>query len=252
MEHAPKSDRRLDQALVDRGAFRSRARAQAAIKAGLVRINGAVATKPSEGVHPDTNISIDGDAHPFVSRGGTKLDAALRRFDIDPAGKTCLDLGASTGGFTDVLLRAGAAKVYAVDVGTGQLAPEIAGDPRVVNLEKTHAKDLADALISELIDVLVCDVSFISLKKALPPALELCGARARLAALVKPQFEVGRAALGKGGIVKQGYANSFGVASDMADWIGAQDGWSSLGYIESPITGGDGNREFLLGAIKAA
>ncbi|MEO1015020.1 MAG: TlyA family RNA methyltransferase [Pseudomonadota bacterium] len=248
-ERLPK---RLDQALVERGAFQSRARAQAAIKAGLVRVGGVVAGKPSTNILPDTEVLVDGDAHPYVSRGGVKLDAALRAFEIDPAGKTCLDLGASTGGFTDVLLRAGARKVYAIDVGTGQLSPEIVGDARVVNLEKTHAKELTKALIPDPIDVLVCDVSFISLKKALPPALGLCGPRARLAALVKPQFEVGRAALGKGGLVRPGYANSFGVAEDMAVWMGAQEGWKSLGTMASPIKGGDGNQEFLLGAVKAA
>jgi len=184
--------------------------------------------------------------------GGGKLDAALRAMEIDPAGKTCLDLGASAGGFTDVLLRGGAVKIYAVDVGSGQLHGQIAADPRVVNLEKTHAKDLSRKLIPDPIAVIVCDVSFISLRKALPPALALGAPGARLVALVKPQFEVGRSKIGKGGIVKPGAENAEGVAEAMHAWISMQPGWRSTGYMESPISGGDGNREFLLGAVKSA
>lgn len=246
------NSRRLDQALVERGAFPSRVRAQAAIKAGLVRVAGAVADKPSILVAAGAVIAVEGDVHDYVSRGALKLEAALRTFEIEPAGKICLDLGASTGGFTEVLLRAGAAKVYAVDVGSGQLHSSIAGDARVVNLEKTHAKDLASGLIPNAIDVIVCDVSFISLKKALPYAMALAAPKARLIALIKPQFEVGRSRLGKGGIVRPSYANSWGVAEDISAWLTEQPGWKSLGYIESPIAGGDGNREFLIGAIKSA
>ena len=150
----------------------------------MVRVNGVIASKPSERVSPGAVVAIDGDAHPFVSRGGVKLDAALRAMEIDTVGKICLNLGASTGGFTDVLLRGGAAKIYAVDVGTGQLYGLIAADPRVVNLEKTHAKDLSRGLIPDPIDVIVCDVSFISLRKALPPVLVLGAPGARLIALV--------------------------------------------------------------------
>ncbi len=242
---------RLDQALVARGAFQSRSRAQGAIRAGLVRVDGAVVARPAAGVADDAEIAVDGDVHDFVSRGGAKLDAALRAFEIDAADKTCLDLGASTGGFTEALLRAGAARVFAVDVGSGQLHASLTEDRRVVSLEKTHAKDLSAALIPDPIDVLVCDVSFISLKKALPPALALCAPGARLAALVKPQFEVGRAQIGKGGVVKPGYANSWGVAEAMRDWIDAEPGWRALGLMESPLEGGDGNREFLIGARKS-
>ncbi len=241
---------RLDQHLLASGLYPSRARAQAAIAAGLVFVNGAAATKPSQKIGPADRVETKGDAHPFVSRGGVKLDAALRSMEIDARGKVCLDLGASTGGFTDVLLRAGAAKIYAVDVGRGQLHPEIAGDSRVVNLEKTHAKDLSASLVRELIDLIVCDVSFISLKKALPPALLLAAPGARLVALVKPQFEVGPDRIGKGGVVKPGRDNAEGVAEDIAAWLDERAGWRATGWIESPIEGGDGNREFLIGAVK--
>ena len=244
--------KRLDQILVERGAFASRARAQGAIKAGLVRVAGVVIDKPSAPLSEDCAIDVDGDIHDFVSRGAMKLESALRIFEIDPAGKICLDLGASTGGFTEVLLRAGAAKIYAVDVGSGQLHPKILADPRVVNLEKTHAKDLTPALIPDPIDIIVCDVSFISLKKALPFAMALAAPQARLIALIKPQFEVGRSRLGKGGIVKPGYANTYGVCSDIHQWLDDQPGWKSLSYMTSPIDGGDGNKEFLIGAIKSS
>ena len=232
-----------------RGFFKSRARAQEAVKAGLVRVNGVAAAKASQPVAPDAEIDIEGAVHPYVSRGGVKLDAALRAFGVKAQGATCLDLGASTGGFSDVLLRAGAAKIYAVDVGTGQLDPAVAADPRVVNMEKTHAKDLTPARIGEPVDLLVCDVSFISLKKALPPALALCGAGAHLIALVKPQFEVGRAGVGKGGLVKPEDARA--AAQDAQAWLDGLPGWKSLGLIESPIAGGDGNREYLLAGVKS-
>ncbi|MGE0409080.1 MAG: TlyA family RNA methyltransferase [Amphiplicatus sp.] len=240
---------RLDRWLVESGAFPTRARAQAAVKAGLVRVEGVVADKSSALVADGAEVSIAGAAHPYVSRGGVKLAAALDAFVLEPAGAICLDLGASTGGFTDVLLRAGAAKVYAVDVGTGQLHPSLAADRRVVNLERTHAKDLGPALIPETIGLLVCDVSFIGLRKALPPAMALCGAGARLVALVKPQFELGPGRVGKGGLVAA-------PASEIAALLGGiraffeAEGWRVAGLIDSPIAGGDGNREHLLGAIK--
>lgn len=241
---------RLDLYLVEQGFYESRARAQAAIAAGLVKVDGAAAVKPSQKVTGGADIQIEGDVHPFVSRGGVKLDSALRSMEVDPAGKVCLDLGASTGGFCDALLSRGAAKIYAVDVGQGQLHDRIAQDPRVINLEKTHAKDLTARLIPDPIDVIVCDVSFISLKKALPPALALAAPGARLIALIKPQFEVGRSRLGKGGIVRPGIGNTFGVAKSLYDWLNTQPGWKATGYMESPIKGGDGNREFLIGGHK--
>lgn len=246
------NSRRLDQILVDRGAFPSRARAQGAIRAGLVKVGGATIEKPSAFFPEDCAVDVEGDVHDYVSRGALKLERAVRTFEIDPAGRTCLDLGASTGGFTQVLLRQGAAKVYAVDVGSGQLHPSLIGEPRIVNLEKTHAKDLTRALVPEEIEIIVCDVSFISLKKALPFAMALASPCARLVALIKPQFEVGRSRIGKGGLVKPGYANSYGVAQDIAAWLGEQLSWKTLGYIESPIEGGDGNKEFLIGAIRSA
>ncbi|GJL92112.1 TlyA family RNA methyltransferase [Hyphococcus sp.] len=240
---------RLDQYLVQNGLLESRARAQEAIAAGLIKVNGAIASKPAQKITEDASVIVLGEAHDYVSRGGVKLAAALSAFGIDPAGKVCLDLGASTGGFCDVLLRTGAAKIYAVDVGRDQLHEKIRGDARVMNLERTHAKELSRALVPDPIELIVCDVSFISLKKALPFALALSGAATELVALVKPQFEVGREGLGKGGLVKEGLAGP--VAQDMAKWIEVE-GWRVNGVIDSPIRGGGGNKEFLLGATKAA
>lgn len=240
---------RLDIFLVEHGFFPTRARARAAIEAGLVRIGGAVATKPSASVGPDAAVVVEGDVHDYVSRGALKLLAGLDAFAIDPEGKTCLDLGASTGGFTEVLLRRGAAKVYAVDVGTGQLNPKIAGEPRVVTLEKTHAKDISRTLIPDEIDILVCDVSFISLRKALPEALALCADRAALVALIKPQFELGPDKIGKGGLVKAGAGEIVQLINGMRAWVEGL-GWRVLGVVPSPIKGGDGNQEYLLGAAR--
>ena len=240
---------RLDHYLVQYGLTPSRARAQEAVAAGLVTVDGVVAKKSSQKIADGAEVLVTGETHSFVSRGGVKLDAALRSMEIVPAGKICLDLGASTGGFCDVLLRAGAAKISAVDVGHGQLHESIASDPRVINLEKTHAKDLSQALVPDAVDLIVCDVSFISLKKALPYALALAGENASLAVLIKPQFEVGREGIGKGGIVKDGLGEP--AAREVACWIETQ-GWRVIGLIESPIAGGDGNREFLLGATRAA
>lgn len=242
---------RIDQVLVERGAFPSRARAQGAIRAGLVRVNGAVIDKPSAAVASDAPIEIAGDLHDYVSRGALKLEKALRTFEVDPKGKICLDLGASTGGFTEVLLRAGAAKVYAVDVGTGQLHPAIASDPRVVNLERTHAKDLSRALIPDPVGLIVCDVSFISLKKALPAALSLAAPGAHLVALIKPQFELGREKIGKGGVAKASEEDIARLTAGIGAWL-SDAGWRPVGVIESPIAGGDGNKEFLIGAIRSS
>ena len=241
---------RLDAHLAAIGAFPSRARAQGAVKAGLVRVNGTTVDKPSQTVHATDKIDVDGDVHDYVSRGALKLVAALDAFDIAPKDKVCLDLGASTGGFTEVLLRRDARKIYAVDVGTSQLARKIADDARVENLQKTHAKELSVELVPEQIDLIVCDVSFISLKKALPPALALAGRNAKLAALVKPQFEVGRSEIGKGGLVKPGEGNSIGVIEDISTWLEKMN-WQVDGWVESPILGGDGNREFLIAAGKS-
>ncbi|WDI30208.1 TlyA family RNA methyltransferase [Hyphococcus flavus] len=237
---------RLDQYLVQHRLSLSRTRAQESIAAGLVHVNGVPATKPAHKVGEADEVVLTGATHPFVSRGGVKLEAALCAFDVDPAGKVCLDLGASTGGFTDVLLRNAAEKVYAVDVGTGQLHEHISSDTRVINLERTHAKDLSSSFITDPVDLIVCDVSFISLKKALPPALALAAPQAKLVALIKPQFEVGPSGIGKGGLVKDGLAEP--AARNIVEWIARQD-WIVTGVIDSPIKGGDGNAEFLVSAV---
>src|SRR6266511_1631227 len=193
---------RLDQHLVDRGLAESRARAQALIMAGLVFSGDRRLDKPGMLVPEDMALAVRGRDHPWVSRGGVKLAHALDRFGIDPAGLVCLDVGASTGGFTDVLLTRDAARVYAVDVGRGQLAWKLRVDPRVNVLERVNVRDLTRAVIPEPIDLVVCDVSFISLTVALSAALPLAAPSARLVALIKPQFEAGRQRVGKGGIVR--------------------------------------------------
>ena len=243
---------RLDQALVERGFFPSRARAQGAIAAGLVKVGGRPAQKPSIIIDPAAEVQVEGDAHDYVSRGALKLAAALDAFSIDATGKVCLDLGASTGGFSEVLLRRGAAKIFAVDVGRGQLHPLIASDARVISLERVHAKDLSRTLGPDPIDLLVADVSFISLKKALPPALSLLAPRASLIALVKPQFEVGREGVGKGGMVINAAEAGPGTAKEIAAWLRGAHDMALLGVIASPIDGGDGNKEFLVGATRTA
>ncbi len=235
---------RADRLLVERGYFDSRAKAQAAIEAGLVTADGVPIRKASDRV-PVAAAIVAEPLHPWVSRGGLKLAAALDAFGIDPAGLTCLDVGASTGGFSHVLLSRGAAKVYAVDVGHGQLHPTIAGDPRIVSLEKTDARALTRALIPSPIALAVVDVSFISLKHVLPPALPLLGEEARVVCLVKPQFEAGRAHVGKG--VVRDEAIHRAVCEDLAAFVDAL-GFSVIGLISSPVVGGDGNREFLIGA----
>jgi 23S rRNA (cytidine1920-2'-O)/16S rRNA (cytidine1409-2'-O)-methyltransferase len=236
--------KRADRSLVERGLATSRARAQAAIEAGLVIADGVRVEKASQPVSPDAEIRAT-PAHPYVSRGGLKLAAALDRFGIDPRGKVCLDIGASTGGFSEVLLERGARLVYAVDVGHGQLHPSLSGRPGLVSLEGTDARALDRKLIPESVDLLVADVSFISLKLVLPAALKLCAPAAELIVLVKPQFEAGRAHLKKGIVRDEAVRNA--VCADIERFIAAA-GWSVIGSIESPITGGEGNREFLIGA----
>ena len=235
---------RADLALVERGFFDSRAKAQAAIAAGLVTADGVAVRKASEPL-ADTAAILAEAPHPWVSRGGVKLAAALDAFAIEPAGLVCLDLGASTGGFTQVLLSRGAARVYAVDVGHGQLHPTVAKDPRVVGLEGTDARRLNAALIPEPIDLLVADVSFISLKLVLPPALPLLRPTAKVIALMKPQFEAGPAHIRKG-VVRDAAVHQ-AVCDNIAAFVTSL-GFAIIGQIPSPIAGGDGNREFLLGA----
>jgi 23S rRNA (cytidine1920-2'-O)/16S rRNA (cytidine1409-2'-O)-methyltransferase len=236
--------RRADRALVERGFFSSRAKAQAAIVAGLVTADGVVVRKASEPLDDVAAIRA-APPHPWVSRGGVKLAAALDAFAIDPSGRICLDLGASTGGFTHVLVDRGAARVYAADVGHGQLHPTIAADPRVVSLEGVDARRLDAASVPEPIDLLTADVSFISLKLALPPVLPLLRPAAALVALVKPQFEAGPAHVRKG-VVRDAAVREM-VCNDAIAFVAAR-GFTVLGLIPSPIAGGDGNREFLLGA----
>lgn len=240
---------RIDQLLVARGVFDSRARARAAIEAGLVKADGRHVAKPSEKVAEDAVIEAEA-AHRWVGRGALKLERALDLWPVGVGGRVVLDVGASTGGFTEVCLDRGAARVFAVDVGTGQLHPTVAADPRVTNLEKTDARDLIPALITETPSLIVCDASFISLAKVLPAALDLAAPGADLITLVKPQFEAdGPKSVGKKGVVKDPEAHVAAVAR-VRDWLEA-GGWTVREVADSPITGGDGNVEFLLWAHKA-
>lgn len=243
-----KETRRLDVELVRRGLVPSRAQASEAIAAGKVRVDGVVATKP--GLQVSDAVGIDAEApHPWVSRGGVKLAHALDAFGVDPAGLHCLDVGASTGGFTDVLLARGAKRVVAVDVGVGQLHPRLRGDARVVSLESTDARSLTAELVLEPPALIVCDASFISLSKLLTRPLELAARSARLIALFKPQFEVGRENIGKGGIVTNAVATK-AAANGISAWL-EQAGWTVENWTDSPITGGDGNHERLFVARRA-
>ncbi|MCF6099268.1 TlyA family RNA methyltransferase [Mesorhizobium muleiense] len=243
---------RLDELLVARGLFPSRSRARDAIERGTVMVDGVIARKPGQTVRADCLIEVDDPAHGYVSRAALKLIAGLDYFDLDPAGSEALDVGASTGGFTQVLLARGAAHVTAIDVGHGQIHPDIAGDPRVTVIEGLNARDLSTADLADRIpDFIVSDVSFISLKLALPPALAIARSGAKAIFLVKPQFEAGREAIGKGGLLKDPY-DAARVAGLLQDWLDGVPGWRSLGLHLSPIEGGDGNREFLLAGIKDA
>jgi 23S rRNA (cytidine1920-2'-O)/16S rRNA (cytidine1409-2'-O)-methyltransferase len=238
---------RADLLLVARGLAESRARAQALIMAGKVFCGGARVEKAGAAIAEDQPIEVRGEAHPWVSRGGVKLAHALAHFALDPGARVCLDIGASTGGFTDVLLHHGAAKVYAVDVGHGQLAWKLRTDPRVAVLEKTNARYLEAAQVPDPIGVLVCDASFIGLETLLPRPLALCTAGAWAVALIKPQFEAGPGQVGKGGVVRDP-ATQAAVCARIESWWRGLPGWTVLGITESPITGPEGNREFLIAA----
>ena len=237
---------RLDLALVERGLAPTRARARDAILRGPVTVDGAVAAIPALNVEADATILMDDPAAGYVSRGALKPIAALDRFGYSPQARAALDLGASTGGFTQVLLERGARKVFAIDVGHGQLDADLAADSRVVSREGLNARDLAAGDLDEPATAIVADVSFISLKLVLPPALAHAGEDAWGVFLVKPQFEVGRDAIGKGGIVRDPHAGER-AAADIAQWLERDMGWRVGGVILSPIEGGDGNREFLVG-----
>lgn len=241
--------KRADILLVERGFFESRAKARAAIEAGGVSADGRAVGKASDLIDEAAEI-VATAAHPYVGRGALKLVHALDLWPVAVEGRVVLDLGASTGGFTEVCLQRGAALVYAVDVGHGQLHPRLAADPRVVNLEGTDARDLDDTLIRQAPELIVSDVSFIALEKALPVALSLAALGADLVCLVKPQFEVGRDHIGKGGVVKDAAAREQALAH-VAAFLGAS-GWAVNATTESPVTGGDGNVEYLLWATKKA
>jgi 23S rRNA (cytidine1920-2'-O)/16S rRNA (cytidine1409-2'-O)-methyltransferase len=242
---------RRDAALVERGLVESRARAQALIIAGRVFSGERRLDKPGQLVAAGQPLELRGQDHPWVSRGGLKLAHALDHFALDPAGRVALDIGASTGGFTDVLLAHEAAKVYAVDVGHGQLAWRLRQDPRVVTLERTNARHLTMQQVPEPIAALVCDASFIGLETVLPAPLALTAPGAWLVALIKPQFEVGPGRVGKGGVVRDPALHDE-VCARIAAWLARQEAWSVLGIVESPITGPEGNREFLIAARRAA
>lgn len=241
---------RVDLLLVERGLASSRAKAQALIKAGTVLSGTTPIKRAGQTLAVDAPLSIAGQEHPWVSRGGMKLDKGLMHFGLDIAGATVLDIGASTGGFTDVALHYGATKVFAVDVGHGQLAAKLASDPRVTSLEKQNARYLDADIIAEPVDLLVCDASFISLKLVLPAGMALVKSGGYLIALIKPQFEVGKENIGKKGVVRDPVLHQK-VCDDMAAWIEALPDWHLLGITDSPITGPEGNVEFLIGAQKA-
>jgi len=236
---------RLDQLLVDRGLTESRSRAQALVMAGLVFSGERRLDKPGMPVAEDIAIDLRGQDHPWVSRGGLKLAKAIEAFAIAPSGLVAIDVGASTGGFTDVLLSHGAAKVYAVDVGHGQLAWKLREDPRVVVLERTNARHLTAEQIPEPVDMVVCDASFIGLETVLPAAMALTRPQAWLAALIKPQFEVGKGRVGKGGVVREPELHAE-VCDRIHAWLAAKEGWTVQGIVESPIKGPEGNIEFLI------
>ena len=243
---APKT--RLDQALVDRGLVESLTKAQAVVMAGLVFAGETRLTSAGGKIADDVEITLKGQSHPWVSRGGLKLAHGLAHFGLSAEGLTCVDVGSSTGGFTDVLLAHKAAKVYAVDVGYGQLAHKLRTDPRVVVRERTNARALDAALIPDALDVVVCDASFIGLRTVLPAALALAKPGAWLIALIKPQFEVSKDQVGQNGVVRDPALHDE-VCRSTESWLSEQ-GWRVLGITQSPITGPAGNVEFLIGAVK--
>jgi 23S rRNA (cytidine1920-2'-O)/16S rRNA (cytidine1409-2'-O)-methyltransferase len=237
---------RVDQLLVERGLAESRTRAQALVLAGLVFSGEAKIAKPGQPIAADAAIEVRGRDHPWVSRGGIKLAHALDHFGLDPAGAVAMDIGSSTGGFTDVLLSRGAERVFAVDSGTNQLAWKLRQDSRVTVLEQTSARLLTPAMIDAACNWVVCDASFISLAKVLEVPLRLAAPECRLVALIKPQFEAGREEVGKGGVVRDPAVHAR-VCEEVRHWLEA-GGWQVQGIVESPITGPEGNVEFLISA----
>ena len=242
--------RRLDQLLVERGLVESRTRAQALVMAGLVFSGETKLAKPGQQFPGDAPLEVRGRDHPWVSRGGIKLAHALAHFELDPAGAVAMDIGSSTGGFTDVLLENGAAHIFAVDSGTNQLAWKLRQDSRVTVLEQTSARILTPAMIDRPCGWVVCDASFIGLAKVLERPLELAAPHCRLVALIKPQFEVGREEVGKGGVVRDAALHER-VCAEVQDWVEGL-GFAVQGIVESPITGPEGNVEFLISALRGA
>ena len=240
--------RRLDHLLADRGLAESRTRAQALVMAGLVFSGEKKLDKPGQQLAEDAPLEVRGRDHPWVSRGGIKLAHAIEHFGLDPAGAVAMDIGSSTGGFTDVLLAKGAAHVFAVDSGTNQLAWKLRQDARVTVLEQTSARVLTPDLIDRPCDWVVCDASFIGLAKVLERPLELTAPRCRLVALIKPQFEVGREEVGKGGVVRDPVLHAR-VCDEVRRWVEGL-GFEVQGIVESPITGPEGNVEFLMSALR--
>ncbi|MBU0824479.1 MAG: TlyA family RNA methyltransferase [Alphaproteobacteria bacterium] len=241
---------RADQLLVDRGLAESRTRAQALILAGLAFIGDRKIDKAGQQVADDADISVKGRDHPWVSRGGVKLDHALTHLGWDVTDAVAIDVGSSTGGFTDVLLSRGTARVYAVDSGTNQLAWKLRQDDRVIVHEQTSARILTAAHIPEPVDLIVCDASFIALSKVLPVPMDFAKAGARMVALIKPQFEAERHEVGKKGVIRDAAVHAR-VCRQVHDWL-EQNGWAVVETVESPITGPEGNVEFLIAAVKAA
>lgn len=240
---------RLDQLIVDRGLAESKTRAQALVMAGHVFVGDVKAQKPGQQIAEDADVSVKGSDHPWVSRGGIKLAHALESFVIDVTGAVAIDVGSSTGGFTDVLLTHGASRVYAVDSGTNQLAWKLRQDPRVIVHEQTSARILTDTHIPEPVDIIVCDASFIGLAKVLERPLSFARPGAQLIALIKPQFEAGRDEVGKGGVVRDPKVHQR-VCDEVKLWL-VEKGWTVCGLTTSPITGPQGNVEFLVWAQNA-
>jgi len=246
---APKLGKtRIDQLLVERGHAESRARAQALVLAGLVFSGEIKLAKPGQTIAADAQLDVRGRDHPWVSRGGIKLAHAIAAFELDPTGVTAMDIGSSTGGFTDVLLQGGAAHVFAVDSGTNQLAWKLRQDPRVTVLEQTSARILTPSQITAPCSWVVCDASFIGLAKVLDVPLQLAAPQCQLIALIKPQFEVGRGEVGKGGVVRDAALHGR-VCTEVRSWL-EELGWQVQGIVPSPITGPEGNVEFLIAAIR--
>ena len=240
---------RIDQMLVERGLAESRTRAQALIMAGLVFSGEIKLAKPGQQLAVDAPLEVRGRDHPWVSRGGIKLSAAIEYFELNPSGVVAMDIGSSTGGFTDVLLQNGAAHVFAVDSGTNQLAWKLRQDDRVTVLEQTSARILTPNQIDQPCNWVVCDASFIGLAKVLERPLELAAAGCQLVALIKPQFEVGRDEVGKGGVVRDPALHQR-VCDEVRDWL-ETTGWTVAGIVESPIKGPEGNVEFLISATRS-